>query len=176
MQEFIKSYLSEHGFLCEYIPEMYLENIYELFHDGKLQEVDNDIVLVHQGIYHEVCRNYDDMILCYTRAAELGNSRGMNLLWVRYRADNFEVAIGYALRAIDHQNYWWYDEVIHMCTHHNAINHIITIFNKTLNIQFNDTIVGTLIELPLTYDTLNILINIDQSKCNKYHDTFYLLP
>lgn len=168
MQEFIMDYLDEHGFLSEPIPEMYLPCIYELFHNDKSQEVDNDIVLVHFGIYHDIHQSFRMMVQYYERAAAHGNTRAMNLLWIHYENKYFEKAIKYAMGAIECNDYRRYHQVVYRCVKNNAIDCLITIFNKTLynNTIANaiDTIVGALDNFPLTYDTVNILININPSK------------
>lgn len=212
MQKYIKGYLHKYAFKYEPIPSVYIPNIYNLFHDDVYNEVENGIVLLHYGIFHQINKRYYLIKEYYLRAIAYGNDRAMNLLALHYKNNgdydnavkywsnavacgnslamnnlascyaDFETAIKYYFMAIDHKDYRQLECVISYCKMNNSVTHLITLFNKILNNEFNKCIIGTLTQLICNwnslsktdeYDMLNILINVDKTK---WYDIFHLLP
>ncbi len=103
MEAFIKDYICLHHFFYDPIPEQYLSNIYNLYHDNIHNEVEHDVVLLYYGIYHNINQNYDIMKEYYSRAMALGLARaGYQLGLYYHRTTDILNAQKYLLWAIEH--------------------------------------------------------------------------
>lgn len=211
MEYYVKEYLLKYNFIQEPIPDAYLSTIYNLFHNNIHNEVENSLVLLHYGIYHEINSNYQLAEQYYLRSITFGNVRAMNLLALYYDRDGerdnaekywlmavehgnttamnnlalhyneFEAALEYYLMAIDHKDYSHLNYFIFDCKQYKSASHLVLVFNKILNVGYNMAIVNTLVKITIkwnslqAHDMLNVLINIDMTKC-KYDYVFDLLP
>ncbi len=162
MQEFIANYLTEHFIgRVPSIPKIHLLNIYNLYHDNMHDEVDDSIVLLYYGIYHSVHEDNANMIRCYQKSAQHGNTTAMNKLACYYGSiEDSENAVQCWAMAFEHYDYHKVDVSIYYCRTRGLMSHLILLFNKLLNGQFDFKIVKTLMLYPTTYDIVNILVNI----------------
>lgn len=238
MEEFIKDYLLIHKFPYEPpIPDAYIFNIYQLFNNNILNEIDDSIVLLYYGIYHYINHN-EDAERCWLKAISYGNVMAMNnMLLFHYKTGDSINALKYALmavnhgytdgldtlaisyfnvydipnaikcwlQAIDHNNvsamrniatYYYSEHDFHnaqkywlmaiengCCETTNDVlkysfgmDYLVIVCNKILNTKYNDQIVSALCRQLLNHDAVNVLINIDKSKCISNHHIFCLLP
>ncbi len=175
MENFVRTYLHDHGFRYDPIPETLLPNIYELYHNHIHNEIENDIVLVHYGIYHDINNNHDIMKVYYSRAISFGNTRAMLRMVTNYiNSYNFEEALEYILMAIDNDDYTWIRHTMSYCKAYKP-KYVEILFNRILNKGFNDVIIASIIELPVTCDMINILVNMNQSTF-AHHCLVHLFP
>lgn len=206
MENFIIDYLSNHSFRYETLSGAHLINIYNLFHDNILNEIENDVVLLHYGIYYNTKQQYDTMEKYYLRAIALGNTRAMLLLglhysdidvnltikyWtdaialgntyamnklaeIYYDNDDYDTAVKYYSMAIDNGNCEWVISAIWCCKKCKLVTHAMTSVNKILNKGHDNIICGVIMDMPLTFDTVNVLVNLDSSTIHS--PIVHLLP
>lgn len=151
-----------------------------------------DSMIVVAWHYHSD-GDHDNAVKYFLMASVHGHIDGIIYLAVHYKEYNdFDNAMKYYLIGIDNKDYRCVDNAMHLCMQNN-MNYLAIVSNKVLNIHLNNYIVTkimigtTIMKIPLTYDLLNVLINIDQTKCEPYevihfqtkcnpHHIFHLLP
>lgn len=158
--------------MCYYHNNNYDNAIkYELIRTSKFSCSTNNL-----AIYCEYNNDLINAMKYYSMAIDSGCTMAMFNLGSHYgRKNDASTCMKYYHMVITHKNYNRIHHIINHCKNNNLIGDLIIVFNNILNIQFNDLIVKTLLELPIEYDSLNVLININQTKC-KSNDIFSLLP
>ncbi len=138
------------------------------------------------AIYYDDHGDHNNAVKYWLMAIERGEYHSMSNLANHYYRINHDDVMKYWSMAINHEKRYWliaidsghYNHIIPIikyCKVHNLMDELVSMFNKILNMDFNNIIVETLVQCSLTNDMLNILVNVDQTKCNPHH-TFDLLP
>jgi tetratricopeptide (TPR) repeat protein len=106
----INDYINKNNFVILNIPNENINNIYDLYFNNNIREIDNDIECLYYGIYYKINKNYELMKKYYLMAIENNathsNSYAMNNLGSYYYdiEKDYDLMKKYYLMAIEKGN------------------------------------------------------------------------